>query len=175
MLLYRYICFLHPFIMNSRYYKQALRAGLIVGTFDITAACIQFFVRTGKNPLIVMKYVASGAFGKEALTGGSGMIVAGLLFHYLIATCWACLFFWLYARVPALSISRLVSGVLYGIFISLIMQGVVVPHSRLNQSPFNLPGSLIAALIIVACIGIPLAYLASRAMTHTAFVTRARA
>lgn len=161
--------------MNSRYYQRALQAGLIVGTFDITAACIQFYAKTGRDPMIVMKYVASGVFGKEAMTGGTGMIMAGLLFHYLIATCWAFLFFRLYAGIPALSKNRPVTGILYGIFVSLIMQGVVVPLSRVNRPPFTITGSVTAALIIIVCVGIPLAYLASRAMTHTAFNRNAAA
>lgn len=155
--------------MHSRYYQRALWAGLIVGTFDITAACIQFYAKTGRDPLIVMKYVASGVFGKGAMTGGTGMVIAGLLFHYLIATSWAFLFFWLYARFPALSRNRLVTGIFYGIFVSLIMQGLVVPLSRVNRAPFTITGSATAALIIVVCVGIPLAYLASRAMQHSAF------
>ncbi|MBE7172074.1 MAG: hypothetical protein INR73_15915 [Williamsia sp.] len=155
--------------MNSRYYRRALQAGLIVGTFDITAACIQYYARTGKDPLVVMKYVASGLLGKDAMTGGAGAIIAGTIFHYFIATCWTLLFFWLYARIPALSKSRLISGILYGIFVSLIMQAIVVPLSRVARPPFTVTGSATAALIIVICVGIPLAYLASRAMTHTAF------
>ena len=155
--------------MNSRYYQRALGAGLIVGTFDITAACVQFYAKTGRDPMIVMKYVASGAFGKEAMTGGMEMIVAGFLFHYLIATCWAFFFFWLYVRMPTLSKNHILTGILYGIFVSLIMQGIVVPLSRANRAPFTVTGSATAALIIIVCVGIPLAYLASRAMKHTAF------
>ena len=155
--------------MNSRYYQRALTAGLIAGTFDITAACVQFWIKTGRAPLVVMKYVASGVFGKEAMTGGAGMVIAGFLFHYFIATCWSFFFFWLYARVPALSKNKLVTGVLYGIFISLVMQGAVVPLSRVARPPFTLTASVTAALIIIACVGIPLVYLASRAMTRSAF------
>lgn len=155
--------------MNSRYYQRALTAGLIVGTFDITAACIQFWIKTGKNPLLVMKYVASGVFGKEAMTGGTEIVIAGLLLHYFIATCWAFFFFWLYARIPALSRNKLVTGIAYGTFISLVMQAAVVPLSRVAKPPFTITVSVTAVLIIIACVGIPLAYLASRAMTHSAF------
>ncbi len=152
--------------MNSSYFGSALRAGSIVGSFDISAAMLQYWLKTGKDPLIVPKYVASGALGKEAVTGGPAMIVAGLLFHYFIATCFAIFFFWLYERWSFMAKNKILTGVLYGIFMSEIMQGIVVPSSRITTGPFNLINSLIAAAILMVCIGIPLGFLAARAQTN---------
>ncbi|WP_420150895.1 hypothetical protein [Spirosoma sp.] len=53
----------------------------------------------GKNPAVVWNYVASGAFGKDALTGGTDMIVWGLAFHFIVALLWSAFFFAIY---PAL-------------------------------------------------------------------------
>ena len=64
--------------------SEALKAGLIAGLLDISAAFIQYYSRTGRNPLAVLKFIASGVFGKAALTGGTEMILLGLVFHYII-------------------------------------------------------------------------------------------
>lgn len=52
-----------------------LRSGLLVGTLDITAASVQYYARTGKSPLNVLRFVASGVFGQAALSGGGLRII----------------------------------------------------------------------------------------------------
>jgi hypothetical protein len=69
--------------MNN--FSKILKAGLIVGTLDILAAFIQYAIKTGKNPTVVLKFIASGVFGKEAFNGGTMMNVYGLIFHFVIA------------------------------------------------------------------------------------------
>ena len=65
--------------------KLIIKAGLIAGSLDIIAAFLNFYFKTGKNPTIVLKYTASAIFGKDAVTGGNGMALTGLLLHYIIA------------------------------------------------------------------------------------------
>lgn len=66
--------------------SKIIKAGLIVGTLDILSAFIYYFIKTGqKNVFNVLKYIASGIFGKETSSGGSSMIIAGLVLHYIIA------------------------------------------------------------------------------------------
>jgi hypothetical protein len=64
--------------------SKLIKAGLIVGTLDILAAFIQFFIQTKGNPLIILKYIASGLLGKEAYSGGDTVILLGLILHYLL-------------------------------------------------------------------------------------------
>jgi hypothetical protein len=66
----------------SKTFSYVIRAGLLVGTLDIAAAFLYYYIRTqNSNVFTVLKYVASGFFGKAALEGDAVMIVAGLLFH----------------------------------------------------------------------------------------------
>ena len=65
--------------------KTILQTGLIAGTLDISAASLQFFLTTGKNPILIFKYIASGIFGKDIAYSNGFMPIAGLLLHYLIA------------------------------------------------------------------------------------------
>ena len=141
--------------------SKELLAGIIVGTLDISAAMLQFFLKTGKDPFIVPKFVASGIFGSTAMKGGAGMIAWGFLFHYIIAMSFTVFFFWLCSKLPSLLQNRLLTGIGYGIFTWAVMRFVVVPLSLTNKQPATLSGTLIAILILVVCIGIPLAYMAA--------------
>ncbi|MDQ6610020.1 MAG: hypothetical protein M3Y85_09400, partial [Bacteroidota bacterium] len=97
--------------------KQIFFTGLLVGTLDITAASIQFFIKTGKGPGTILKFVASGLFGKEAFTGGIPMIIAGLIIHFMIAMTFTLLFALLIKNIALLCENRLVTGLFYGAFV----------------------------------------------------------
>src|SRR4051812_4660882 len=77
--------------------KMILLSGLLVGTLDILAAIVQTLLN-GRNPLGMLKFIASGYFGTPALTGGFVYAICGLLFHYVIAMGWTVLFFWIYPK-----------------------------------------------------------------------------
>ena len=147
--------------MSKLFTAKVLLAGIIVGTLDITAAMLQFFIKTGKDPLIVLKFVASGVFGTAALKGGADMIAWGFLFHYVIAMSFTVFFFWLCSKFPSILNHRLITGIGYGIFAWSFMRFVVLPLSLTNKQPFDLTAAIIAAGIIVVCIGIPLAFMAA--------------
>lgn len=49
--------------------KTILYAGLLVGSLDITAAFLDFYISTGNGPGGVLRFIASGVFGREAFTG----------------------------------------------------------------------------------------------------------
>ena len=148
--------------MKKNFWRTVLLSGLLVGTLDITAALVQFYIKTGKDPLIVLKYIASAVFGKDAYAGGNKMAIYGLLFHFAIALTWTIFFFLIYPMLKLQSLNRILTGVLYGVFIWLIMNRVVVPISKASVSPFNLNQAMIAALILIAAIGLPLSFIAYR-------------
>lgn len=147
---------------HSMKVSSILKAGFITGTLDICAACLQYFLRTGKSPENVLKFVASGVFGKEAFTGGSLMSFYGLLFHYLVAFSFAAFFLFLYPRLKFFSYNLLITAVLYGLFTWAVMNRIVLPLSNAPAIPFTWPGAAMAAGILCLCIGLPLAILARR-------------
>ena len=133
-----------------------VKAGLIAGTLDITAAIIVAFIR-GYSPIRIFRYIASAIFGKASSTGG-GMVVAGLLLHYLIAFIWAAVFFYaVYPYIRPLIKSPVVAGLLYGIFVWVMMNLVVVPLTRVKQAPFTWQGITREMAILMFCIGLPIA------------------
>jgi hypothetical protein len=154
---------MQPTKTTNSLFIEIVKAGLIVGTLDISAAFIYFYIATGnKDVFTILRYIASAVFGKEALTGGAGMSIAGLIFHYLIAVSFTIFFFWLYRRVTFLSKNIVLTGIVYGLFIWAVMNLLVVPFSKIGSRPFNLRNASINALILIICIGIPLAFMADR-------------
>ena len=139
-------------------WKVILIAGLLAGTLDILAACTKFYIDTGRNPDIVLKYIASAVFGrKDAYAGGIVMSAWGLFFHYLISFGLAAFFVFLYRRWPLVSKNIVVSGLLYGIFAWIITTKVIVPLSKLGWQPFNIEKAVIPILILMFMIGLPIA------------------
>jgi uncharacterized membrane protein YagU involved in acid resistance len=142
--------------------SKIIKAGLIVGTLDILSAFIYYFIKTGeKNVFNVLKFVASGIFGKEAFSGGNRMIVAGLALHYIIAVAFTIFFFWLFPKIKSFSKNAILTGVIYGLFIWMVMNLVVVPLSNIGNRPFTIVNTLINVIILIVCIGIPLSFMAN--------------
>lgn len=135
--------------------KTILFAGFTAGTLDILSACVYYFIKTGKNPVGVLKYVASGAFGTTALSGGTAAAVWGLVFHFMIAFSFTCFFFLIYPRLKFLSINKWLTAVGYGLFVWCVMNLLVVPTSQVPKSTFHLSGALINAAILICMIGLP--------------------
>ncbi len=137
--------------------KAITLAWLTASTMDITAACIQYYIRTGKGPGGVLRFVASGVFGKKAFGGGTAMAGWGLLFHYGIAFCFTLFFYWIYPRLKFMEKNLVLSGLLYGALVWCIMNLLVVPASQAPVIPFVLKKAAIALLILMGCIGLPIA------------------
>ena len=143
--------------------SKIIKAGVIVGTLDILSAFIYYSIKTGKNPLNILLFIASGLFGKEAFTGGNKMMMMiGLILHYFIAFAFTIFFFWIFPRIKAFAKNKLLTGIVYGIFIWVVMNLAVVPLSNISSRPFDVTNAIINVLILIVCIGIPLSYLASR-------------
>lgn len=147
---------------GSRALRAIILAGFTAGTLDILAACTQYYISTGRTPLMVLNYVASGFFGKEAAyANGPIMPMAGLLFHYLIAFSFTLFFFWLYPKWEALAWNKLVTAFGYGLFVWAVMNLLVVPMSFTPKRPFDISRAVIAAAILICMIGLPVTLIIS--------------
>src|SRR5262249_45995833 len=110
-------------------------AGLLAGTMDMTAAITQWTLR-GAQWYRIPQAVASGLVGRDvAINGGMKTIVLGFVIHYTIATTWATVFYLASRRLTVMTQKWVLSGVLYGIFVHLMMQFVVLPLSNFTIRP----------------------------------------
>ena len=138
------------------------KAGTIAGTLDIICALTQFYIRTGKNPAAVLKFIASGIFGKAAVTGGTEMALLGLLLHFIIAFTWTIIFFFFYPRIFHVAKNKIIAGLLYGLFIYAVMTRVVLPLSNTPEIPFNAVQAVIGIIILMFAVGLPISFIVSR-------------
>lgn len=150
--------------MKINFWKTILLAGFLVGSLDIIAALTNFYIQTGKNPVVVLRYIASAVFGKkDAYDPNNNLMPAlGLLFHYGIAYGWTTFFFLIYPRLKFMSATRILTGFLYGIFVWAMMTFVVIPLTSLGSSPLVLKQAIIAIAILILAIGMPLSFIAYR-------------
>lgn len=149
-------------VRSPNWYKTVFLTGLLAGTLDITAAIIHFLIRGGHDPVQIFIYIASGVFGQAAYSGNAAMPVLGLIFHYVIAFIWTILFFITYPRVSLLRKNKYISAIIYGAFIWLVMNLIVVPLSSVRQFPFRIDQALTGVAILIVAIGFPVSLIASR-------------
>jgi len=144
----------------NRFFKTVLLTGLFVGTTDLMYACISVTVRTGKFPGKMLYYIAGGALGlQSSMQGGNRVALLGLFFHYFIAFAFTLLFFFLLPRVKFLSFDKYLVGMLYAIFVNLVMGQLILRLSRLPVGPFDLADTAVPGWIIFGIVfGIPIAY-----------------
>ena len=141
--------------------KKIIAAGLLVGTLDISAAIIKTLINGG-NPVRMFQFIASGVFGKAAFAGGAAFAAYGLLFHYCIAMCWTIFFFLVIAKWKITAENRVLTGIMYGVFIWGIMSRVILPLSSAPALKFKWMQAIIAMLILIAAIGLPLSFMAAK-------------
>jgi len=137
---------------------------LVAGTLDLSAAFIVSWVRAGVSPVRVMQSVASGLLGAVAFTGGASAAVLGVAAHFFIATVWTAVFYFASRRLRFMVDSSIVSGLLYGVAVYVFMNFVVIPLSAVppRATPVPLSGRIIGLLVIMFCIGLPIALIVRR-------------
>jgi len=142
--------------------KTIFRAALLAGTLDGLAAVLMYVIDTGKDPMNIFRFIASGVFGSKAFEGGITMGLWGIFFHYLIATGWTVLFFIAYPRIKPLSRNKYITGLSYGIIVWFIMNLVVLPLSNVPPLTMNRESILIGMIVLMTCIGLPISIIVSR-------------
>ena len=143
--------------------KTILLSGFTAGTLDILAAFFVYSVLMQVvSPIQILGHVASGVFGKTIIGNETTTALIGLLFHFTIALVFATAYFFVYPYVKFLHYNKIISGLLYGMFVWLIMNFVVVPLSNASHAPFALNSALRAALILMLCIGLPISFIIAK-------------
>lgn len=137
--------------------KTIFFAGLTAGVLDILAAFISAYIVNDVTPDRVLRFVASGIFGREALSGGTGMALWGLLFHFMIAIIFAAFFYLVYPILNVTAKNVVLVGLIYGIFVWLVMNQLVVELSNTPSQPFKLAGALRGTIILMLFVGLPIA------------------
>ena len=143
-------------------FQPIFLGGLIAGTLDLTAACVYSWLRASVSPIRVFQFIASGVLGTESFTGGAKSAVLGVVLHFLIATVATTIFYFASRAWFFLIEHPIVSGLLYGIPVYAFMNFVVLPLSQITQRPQPMSSRLINLVILMFCIGLPIALIVRR-------------
>jgi len=144
---------------NSRARLTAiLWGGLVAGTIDIGAACLI----SGRGIPYILHVIAGGLLGKEALAGGTGTALLGLLLQELMGVIIAAVYVLASTRLTLLTRHWVPWGLAFGVVVYFVMNYVVLPLSAWHVvPPFNLAKFLpnMAAMLLF---GLIVAFFAAR-------------
>jgi uncharacterized membrane protein YagU involved in acid resistance len=138
--------------------------GMACGVFDITQAFIAFGLQFHLRPSQVLQSVASGLLGPKSFQGGAGTALLGLFLHFLIAFIWAVIYYMASRQITFLTARPVIAGLLYGEFVWVMMNCIVVPLSAIHRWPPRTdPASIITGPILhTVLVGLPIALAVSR-------------
>jgi hypothetical protein len=149
--------------LNQRYspLRLSVIGGLILGMLHLIIHSWFVFSILEKNPFIsVLQYVASGAMGNAAFTGGPATALLGLVFDFLLTTIMSGVFILSADRIPLLRKHVIPGSLLYGFGVFIVMNFIVLPLSAAPPLPAP-PMWLFIELILehILLIGLPLGLL----------------
>jgi uncharacterized membrane protein YagU involved in acid resistance len=144
-----------------------LVTGLIAGVLDGLAAVLVHLIRGGRTPERIYNFIASGVFGPSAMTGGTPMVIAGIVFHLIIAIIWTALYFVAARKWRFLRRQIVAASIAYGVFVWIMMNKVVLPLSRVQLGgPPAWNSILVGVSVLIACIGLPVSLGARKYFSH---------
>lgn len=139
-----------------------LLTGITVGILDGAAALLNAWFRSAIPPARVFQYIASAMFGRDAYSGGGGMIAAGVFLHFLVAIIWSAIFFVAFPRIPVLRRNKWLVGCAYGIAVWLLMNFVVLPLTQVPPLNFTWQGVVTGLLIHMFVVGVTIVFMVRR-------------
>jgi hypothetical protein len=147
-----------------RLFRTIVVAWLLAGTMDIAAAIFVYAFPSAASMVQLLQGIASGLLGAAAFSGGLQTAAVGVMLHYVIALIWTLVAFFIFNTFRNLTRHLVVAGVAYGVVVWAVMNLIVVPLSRIGSRPLHFVPSLIAATILIFCIGLPVALVIGRAL-----------
>lgn len=145
----------------NKFFKTVLLTSLLVGTTDLMYAIISIYIGSGKFPYQMLNYIAGGALGLQtSMKGGTSIAFLGLFFHYVIAYLYTLFFFIIFPRLKFLSFNKYLVGILYGVFVNVSMNQLVLRLTMLpaKTNAFNLTFACFDWIIFGIIFGIPITY-----------------
>jgi uncharacterized membrane protein YagU involved in acid resistance len=148
----------------SNAFLAILWGGLACGVLDIAQACIAWGIQNNVPPPRIFQSVASGLLGPKAFQGGTSTAALGLFLHFLIAFIWAAIYYVASRQIAFLTERPVIAGLLYGEFVWLMMNCVVIPLSALHRWPprFDLASIITGPIGHPFLVGLPIALAVKR-------------
>lgn len=145
----------------SRLLLWTLAGGLIAATLDIVYAISYWGLSAGVPAQRVLHSVASGLLGREAaLAGGAPTAALGLFLHCFIALAMAAVYAVAAVRLRWMRQHPWIASTLYGLWLFVAMNFIVVPLSRTGGKglPDDMTWIVLSVLVHVICVAWPIAW-----------------
>lgn len=148
----------------KRFWKAVLLTTLVAGTLDIITAHVDQIIRTGAFPSRMFYFIAGAAIGiKTAFSNGPGIILLGIFFHYFISFLFTLFFFLIFPMLSRVPHNKYLNGLLYAIFVWLIMSFIVLPLSALHNKPPGFSWQTVMGWFILAIVfGLPISLMVEK-------------
>jgi hypothetical protein len=144
-------------------FKTILLAWLTAGCLDLLAAITVYsLIMQRVTTTRLLQGIARGALGNSAYEGGISTALAGVGFHFIIAFCFTIFYFFIFPNISFLKKQRIISGLLYGIFVWCVMNLAVLPLLNIANIPTKWDSITTGAVILMFCIGLPISLIVSR-------------
>ena len=145
---------------KSKYIVLAL-GGIVVGTLDLVFATL-FWSTRGVPPIRILQSIAAGLLGSASFERGTNSASLGVGLHYLIATMFIVIYYFLSQRLNILFKRPIACGLLYGIFLYVVMNFVVVPLSDAESVHVNDTAWVTSSILVHTMIGVICALFAGK-------------
>jgi hypothetical protein len=117
--------------MSANLLVAVLIGGMIAGFLDIGAAA----AINRRDPVAILRFVASGLLGAKALTGGASTATLGFVLQLAMSVLIAAVYGFASGWLPILASMWIAGGLIYGVGVFVVMTYVVVPLSAAPKRP----------------------------------------
>jgi len=146
---------------NKKGINTVLTAGIIAGTADALAAIFIYSKPVNlHNAAAIFRYIASGLLGAKAFQPGVFYPVAGLALHFLIALCWAAIYFYVVGRIFS-SRGLFLKILVFASLIWIVMNGFVRPMAGFKPK-YDQWAIMHSWFILVLCVSLPIVALTDK-------------
>ncbi|MGD0579747.1 MAG: hypothetical protein ABSC08_12545, partial [Bryobacteraceae bacterium] len=133
--------------------------GLVAGLLEVLDSVVVFGFQ-GRDPIELLQYIASGAMGPDAFSGGYETAAVGTAFHFLIAFVTAAVYYEASRLLPALCRRPAVWGPIFGVGAYFFMNYGVLPFTAVSKTPFSIALLLNGIIGHAVLVGLPIALFA---------------
>lgn len=138
--------------------------GAAVGVLDAADGVAYFGLTAGNNPIQVLQYIASGALGPSAFSGGLAAAGLGALIHFGLAYAFTAAFVLAWTRVEAIRRGWAAAGLAWGTAVWAFMNLLVLPLTRVAHSPITVGAAIHGVAGHALFVGLTAAIVARRVL-----------
>ena len=149
-----------PSFQRPRAIDTIVYGGLVAGLLDVLDAFAVSGLQ-GRDAIQLLQYIASGAIGSDAFSGGYGTAAIGTAFHFVIAFVTAAVYYEASRLLPVLYKRPAVWGPIFGVAVYFFMNYAVLPFTAISRSPFSVALLLNGVIGHAVLVGLPIALIAS--------------